>query len=72
MFTRIFWTQTVERAVKSAAQAAIIAVGATQAFDLFTLDWANFGGIVAGGAFLSILTSLSSEPFGPDDSPSVV
>lgn len=72
MFTRTFWKKTLERATKSAAQAGILAIGMTEAFNLFALNWQNFAGIAAGGAFLSVLTSLSSEPFGPDDSPSVV
>ena len=71
MFTKRFWLETFERAVKTAAQAGVLAVGMAEGFNLFALDWTNFGGIVAGGAFLSVLTSLGSEPFGPNDSPSV-
>lgn len=71
MWTIGFWKQAVERAVKTAAQAALafFIVGQT----VFTeIDW----GVVAGGAAVaaiaSVLTSLASAPFGPEDSPSLV
>lgn len=71
MWTAGFWRQTAERAVKTAAQAALafFIVGQT---DLWSLDWAA----VAGGTIIataaSVLTSLASAPFGPEDSPSLV
>jgi len=65
-----FWTETTERAVKSAAQGGILALGADQV-DVLTLDWSVFGGFAAGAALLSLLTSLASGGFG-DDTPSLV
>lgn len=71
MWTAGFWKQTAERAIKTAAQAALafFIVGQTV---LTELDW----GVVAGGtavaAIASVLTSLASAPFGPEDSPSLV
>jgi hypothetical protein len=71
MSTR-FVRETVERAVKSAAQAAILVVGADR-LDAFSTDWAHVAGFAIGGFVLSVLTSLASKPLGPDDgSPSVV
>jgi hypothetical protein len=72
IFSRKFWAGAVERAVKTAAQFTVFAIGASQGFDLFTLDWKRLVGFAAGGAFLSLLTSLGSEPFGPSGSASVV
>lgn len=66
-----FWAQLTERAVKSAAQGGILAVGADQV-NVLHLDWSVFGGFAAGAALLSVLTSLASGGFGGDDSPSLV
>lgn len=48
------------RALKTAAQAAIGAVGAATVFGM--VDWAVVGGTVALSAILSILTSLAGLP----------
>lgn len=72
MLTVTFWKAAAERAIKTAAQALLLAIGAAQGFDLFHLDWVNALGAAAGGALLSILTSLVSSPFGTPGTPSVV
>lgn len=75
MLTRNFWGLAFERALKSAAQAAILAytssaVGAT------TLDWSTPSILAVSalsGAVLSILTSIASAPVsGNPASPSLV
>lgn len=71
MWTVKFWRETAERAVKTGAQAALafFVVGQT----LFTeIDWAAVGGGTAIAVIASVLTSLASAPFGPEDSPSLV
>ena len=71
MWTVGFWKQTAERAIKSAAQAALafFIVGQT----IFTeVDWAVVAGGTAIAAIASVLTSLASAPFGQPDSPSLV
>ena len=71
MTTR-FILETVERAVKSAAQAALLVIGADQ-LDALSADWGNVASFAVGGFVLSVLTSVASKPFGVDDgSPSVV
>ena len=60
----------VERAAKTAAQSALLVIGADQ-LNVLTLDWANVAGFAGGGFVLSVLTSVSSLPFGPAG-PSVV
>lgn len=72
MFSWEFWKQSLERAVKSAAQAVVLGLGLAEGLDLFTLDWALVGGLALGGAFLSVLTSIISAPFGENGSPSAV
>ncbi len=71
MWTSLFWRQTAERAVKTAAQAgaAFFVVGSTGVADV---DWATVGGVAGAAAVASVLTSLASAPFGQPDSPSLV
>jgi hypothetical protein len=71
MWTLVFWKQTVERAVKTAAQAgmAFFVIGTTSAMDV---DWVTVGGISGAAAIASVLTSLASAPFGEPESPSLV
>lgn len=73
MFTRSFWLQTAERAVKTAAQAVLVVWGVgDRVLNVLTLDWRLGLGVAAGGALLSVLTSLVSAGVGPSDTPSVV
>ncbi len=71
LWTASFWKKTAERAIKTAAQAALafFVVGST-VFE--TIDWAAVAGGTAIAAIASVLTSLASAPFGPEDSPSLV
>lgn len=72
MFTVTFWRQAAERAVKSAAQAALGLWAGAQAFNAWDADWTKAAGVAAGGAVLSLLTSLASAARGRSDSPSLV
>lgn len=69
--TGSFLKAVAERALKSAAQAAVLVVGASQ-FDWVHADWKSIGlsTLAAGG--LSVLTSLASIPYGVDGTPSLV
>lgn len=71
MWTVGFWKETVERSIKTAAQAglAFFIVGETGIADV---DWATVGGVATVAALASVLTSLASAPFGPPHSPSLV
>jgi len=72
MWTWIFWNQVLERGVKTFAQSALLALGASKGFNLFTLDWKNCLGFALGGMLLSVLTSVASVSIGPSGSPSLV
>lgn len=72
LFTKLFWLDTVERAVKTAAQAGLLSVGASEAFNLFTLDLKVFLGFAGGGALLSTLMSVASAGVGDSNSASLV
>lgn len=71
MWTKLFWEESAERAVKTAAQAALafFIIGETA---FHSLSWVEVAGAAAVGAIASLLTSLASSPFGPPDSPSLV
>jgi len=71
IWTTGFWRGAAERAVKTAAQTAVafFVVGETGVADV---DWATIGGISLVAAIVSVLTSLASAPFGPENTPSLV
>ena len=71
MFTRAFWPRALERAIKSAAQSALLVLGADQ-INAMNAQWADVGGFALGGFILSLLTSLVTSGVGPDDDPSAV
>lgn len=70
MFTKTFWKDTAERAVKTFAQslAAVLAAGATGVLDV---DWMNALSVSLLATLVSVLTSLGSGYVG-DDSASVI
>lgn len=57
--TRAFWEAAAERAAKTAAQSAILVIGAEQ-LNAISANWADVGGFALGGAVLSLLTSVAS------------
>lgn len=59
LFTVSFWKDATERAVKSLAQAVVLALGGDVA-DVWSVDWQTVAGIGLGGGVLSLLTSLAS------------
>lgn len=69
--SKLYLEETVERAVKTAAQAALafFIVGETA---LQGVDWSQVGGVAAVAALASVLTSLASGPFGPEGTPSLI
>ena len=56
-----FWSVTVDRAIRTAAQTAVVLLGAGQV-DVLTVDWTNVASLSAGAAILSVLTSLALPP----------
>lgn len=57
---RDYWTETVERAAKTAAQAAVLVLGADQV-NALDADWRLVAGFAAGGAVLSVLTTIGQR-----------
>lgn len=66
-----FWRGASERAIKTAAQAALafFVVGETGIADV---NWATVGSVGVVAAVASLLMSLASAPFGPEGTPSLV
>lgn len=55
----------VERASKTAAQSALLVLGADQV-NVISVNWVDVAGFAAGGFVLSILTSVATSGFGSD------
>lgn len=58
-----FWTATLERAIKTAAQSLITLIG-TEAVGILALDWGQILSVTATMTLLSVLTSVASGPIG--------
>lgn len=66
---RDYYTDLVDRAVRTAAQSAILSIGvdSVQA-NALSIDWTLMAGMAAGGALLSALTTLGARGlFGRED-----
>ena len=64
MFTLAFWRDALERAIKTAAQSAIVGAGFTSVTaNALMFDWVALGGFAAGGFVLSVLSSVGSYAF---------
>ena len=71
MLTKNFWKQAGERALKSAAQAAV-GTFILDGFNALNADWKLAGGAALGGAILSVLTSIITSSGGEPNDPSAV
>jgi hypothetical protein len=71
MWTKEFWIQAAERAIKTFAQVMLgfLVVGQS---GVLSVDWANTLSVAAVAAFASILMSLVGEGIGDKGTPSVV
>jgi hypothetical protein len=67
MFTLVFWRATAERALSTAAQAALLILGADQ-INVVSVDWLTVAGFAAGGAALTVIKALAFG--GRDGNPS--
>lgn len=59
-FSIDFWNYSMERAIKTFAQAAIAAIG-TGSIGLLAIDWVNVLSLSGGAALLSLLTSIVTQ-----------
>lgn len=62
MAVKDYYTELVDRAVKTAAQAAVLSIGVeTAQVDALAVDFVLMAGMTAGGALLSVLTTLGQR-----------
>lgn len=72
MWTKVFWVQTLERAVKTSAQTAVALLSA-EGLSLLEVDWTTVGSVSVMAAFVCVLTCIASTPVGSDKNiPSLV
>jgi ABC-type lipoprotein release transport system permease subunit len=64
MFSKIWWGKTLERMIKTAAQALIAFVGADQL--ITEINWDAAWQITATMTLLSFLSSILTSNMGPD------
>ena len=71
MFTKLFWKEATERAAKTFAQ-FYVTLAATQALNVFNMDWITLLGVSLGGALVSYATSVVSAQIGVKGTPNLV
>lgn len=71
MWTKQFWVDSAERAIRTFAQALIAVLGAG-AVNILTTDWTQALSVAAGAALLSLLMSIASSGVGIKGSPSLL
>ena len=59
MWSKAFWMDATERAVKTFAQ-VILALGVAGALDAFEVDWVKVLGVAFGAVILSLASSIVS------------
>lgn len=58
IFSADFWNYSLERAIKTVAQAALAFLG-SGSMGLFAIDWTGLVSVSLGAGLLSILTSIA-------------
>lgn len=71
MWTKTFWKDALERAIKTTAQTAAGLIGA-DGLGVVDVDWWGVASVAGLAMVLSILTSVGSAPIGVQGSASLV
>lgn len=73
MFTKLFWKDAFERALKTVAQTLVtLWLTGESVFNLLTVDWKQAFGVAAGAGVLSLLMSVASAAKAGTDTASLV
>lgn len=64
IWTRKFWQATAERAASTAAQSALLIIGAEQVNAISGVEWTTVGGFALGGAALAVLKAVAASQVG--------
>ena len=72
MWTKLFWLQTLERAIKAfAASFGALLIG-DEALGVLTVNWADRASVAAMAGVISVMFSIASAGAGPVGTPSLV
>lgn len=71
MFTKLFWKDALERAIKTTAQ-TVVALWATGATGVLDVDWVNAFSVAGLAFIMSILTSVAGVSTGDKGTAGVV
>ena len=71
MFTYLFWRSAFERAFKTFAQ-TLVALFSISGVGLLNAPWTTALSAAGMAAVLSVLTSMTSEPMGERNTPSLL
>lgn len=71
MFSKLFWKDSLERAVKTFAQ-VLLALFAGNQVDIVNVDWGQAFSVAGTAVLVSFLTSIVSSKVGDSDSASLV
>lgn len=69
VFSKAFWADAAERAVKTAAQSGIAVFVAD--VTVISVDWAGAGAVIGTATLVSLLTSIASANIGAQGTASV-
>jgi len=72
MFTKHFWSDVAERALKTFFQTFLAIVVEERIFNALELDWQQMVGIGLGAALISVATSIVSSQVGSHESASLI
>ena len=73
MFTKLFWKDAFERALKTVAQTLVtLWLTSDAVFNILTVDWGQAFGVAAGAGLLSLLMSVASAAKAGTDTASLV
>ena len=73
MYTKLFWKDAAERAVKTVAQTLVtLFLTSEVVFNILTVDWTQALGVGLGAGVLSILMSIGSAAKNGTDTASLV
>jgi len=70
VFTKNFWQDTVERAIRTAAQ-ALLALWATEVSGVLEVDWVQAFSVSAFAVIMSVLMSIAATNRGNVDTASL-
>jgi type II secretory pathway component PulF len=72
-FTKLFWMDAIERAIKTVAQSILsLWLLGDVVFNLLIVNWAQTAGVAIGAGVISLLMSIVSAKTGDNNSASLV